>query len=196
MNLKLLLSASIYYFSQFCGLDRWFSWSEATQLGFNGLEWPLSWDSSPCGRLTFKRLLWAGTHNCIKVPSRKLAQVSMGQHFSSLCLHHTFYPLICQSKSHSQDQSQYGKQLPKGMHTGWGDLLQPFLYISYQRKEEVKYLNQDLISNNQARVRRSACTKRKSLYLTWYQQGIQEMVRRYPRNPIHVWPQSSFSSTL
>ena len=83
----------------------------------------------------------------------------MGQHFSSLCLHHTFYPLICQSKSHSQDQSQYGKQLPKGMHTGWGDLLQPFLYISYQRKEEVKYLNQDLISNNQARVRRSAWYK-------------------------------------
>ena len=40
--------------------------------------------------------------------------------------------------------------------------MKPFLYISYQREEEVKDLNQDLISNIQARVRRSASYKREA----------------------------------
>lgn len=43
-----------------------------------------------------------------------------------------------------------------------GGILAPFLYISYQREEEVKYLNQDLISNSQARARRSAWYKREA----------------------------------
>lgn len=36
-NIKKFFKCKIYYFSQTYGLDKWFCWSEAIQLGFNGL---------------------------------------------------------------------------------------------------------------------------------------------------------------
>ena len=123
-TLKKFLSARIYYFSQIYGLDKWFCWSEAIQLGFNGWGWSLTRDSSPHGHSTFERLLWAGTHKGIKVPSTKLTQVSTGQRFSSLCLHDTFYYLIYQSLI-AKTRVSMGHDFPHAYILGGGDSWSP-----------------------------------------------------------------------